>query len=1781
MGQNQINQVVLFTFSMLLLGTADGRCRIINVPTNAESIWEAAEVAFPGDTIALEPGVYSGPSNRGVYIRDKHLTICSTGGPLTCIIDCQGQDRAFFLDSFYPEYVFIQGITFRNGLADLGGAIRVNGPTVITNCIFENNSALEGGGAIYSSTMELSNCEFVSNHAGSSEGGGAVVSHFVTITGCTFLYNTSSGDGGAFRYNFLNHGYLNVSNSDFINNTADGSGGGIFTTSETCEITDCTFSMNRAAQGAGVDCRETHMKFVLLTNNLADDQGSAVYLSEDNLIIEQCTIAYNVSRHPDGGGIYAASTASLQAMNSILWGNSDDLSITTTPILSNCIIGNCDLSGVSGNFAMAPRFNSPLVGDFSLRPDSPCIDRGQIGSDPYQGDAPDIGAIESPYSGTVPFAEPMVVNVGPGEQFTTLTEALNIAGFPGSTILLFAGFYSNELFPLPLYGVSLIGQGLSSQVVLHGASDRSVLITTCSNSPSIENCSIEGGGAGGVWILDGSPIFDHCTIRLNSNADMGGGVYCSNASDASFAHCSITDNHAYSGGGIYLKSGSVSLLDCSITHNQADWDGGGICVASSGIIDCERSLIFQNQAGRNGGAVVDAGASSIIHSNVLLNIAPVGGGLVIGNSSEVLNSIIWMNTDDVYFRSGATPVIQNNSIGDGDQVGVNGNFSAPPSFVDIAAADYQLSPGSAAIDRGLDIGESFSGNAPDVGMYESDTWGPLPLPSPCVSTIGVGADYLSILTALNECNIPGSSLSLLQGIYDENSGEIMPIVLYGVNLNGLAGPDLTDLVGDSTHHVLHISPISPSSLNGLSISEGGNSGIRITTGGLEINNCHIRDNREPLSNGGGIYSNTAQLIIINSVIQDNYAKLDGGGVFCGGANSQIIDCVLEGNHAERDGGGAYLSGTAPIVQGSTITRNTADISSGGIYSSSSLSMTRCVITENQDLLDAGGVQSNYARLTHCTIALNRSTRGCDGVKCRGSTSYPIKNCIFWGHCDDLQSSSGTLTVEGCDIGEEGWAGSNGNISSPPMFINPLEGDYTLAPDSPCIDRGIDLGEPFAGSAPDIGAFETTQTSPPPYPAPCNIVVGIGGDFETLTEAISYCNIPGSTISVLPGVYNSATGEIFPIPLIDVVITGSGPPESVVIESDQIHAVFKCSHAVGFCLKNLTITEGSSGLKSELCSGEILNCRFTNNNLFEPAYIQRGGAIYSRESNLQIQDTQFLSNDSHSGSAMTLEYDSVASVDRCLFSGNFSDTGSCIEVWNNTELTMNQCFIFGNRSKGAWGTTINVVTSIVNMTNCTVTRNTSDSVGGITIVDGDGTFINSIIWGNTDDLSIDDESAVVFEHCDIANSESISGEGNIAVPPDFDLSLLLPMTPRDGSPLIDRGRDVGLHYEGTAPDIGAMESSFSGPYELPEPREVTVGTEADFETITQALNVVNQPGSSILIKSGEYSEFEGEVFPLVLYGCSMSAQPPTLKIESSPVLTSDAEDCMVYSNYNGPFMLTGLTFTRAENGAVLLRNSSPIINQCRFTDNHRTAKGAALICVNDSDPEVSNTVLMNNSSQEGAAAVYLSSGCDAVFFNCLIAENFTPQCGAGLYIDDSDPEIRNCTIANNSAIDLGGGMYCLDSEVVIIDSIIRFNVWTQYAGDNYLLWPSYSNLLGFICDGCSMEDPRFIGRSPNRYCLSSVTTGQIADSPCFDAGHAPSSVLCVDSPQGQVCLNSLTTRTDRQLDVGVVDMGYHYPISEIATPTPVPPPVPTQTTPGITLMIVFISIGVILSRSRHR
>jgi hypothetical protein len=230
----------------------------------------------------------------------------------------------------------------------------------------------------------------------------------------------------------------------------------------------------------------------------------------------------------------------------------------------------------------------------------------------------------------------------------------------------------------------------------------------------------------------------------------------------------------------------------------------------------------------------------------------------------------------------------------------------------------------------------------------------------------------------------------------------------------------------------------------------------------------------------------------------------GGAIKIEDCNTQISNCIFAGNAAINSGGAIQLKGNY-------------------IYSMpGKSSVINCVFVGNKGSNGGGISDDSYCleKIINCTFVQNSSTTDCSSCISGGAISFnhfiaKIINCIFWGNTSANgkwpQLFDGNLfdknKVNYCDIDQDGYAGTNGNIRSDPLFIrypNPGSdniwgtadddyGDLHLQSISPCIDTGTSSDAPSndiewtvrpQGYLYDIGAYEyvpsvtTTTTTPP-------------------------------------------------------------------------------------------------------------------------------------------------------------------------------------------------------------------------------------------------------------------------------------------------------------------------------------------------------------------------------------------------------------------------------------------------------------------------------------------------------------------------------------------------------------------------------------------------------------------------------------------------------------------------------------------------------------------------------
>ncbi|WP_407375200.1 right-handed parallel beta-helix repeat-containing protein, partial [Methanobrevibacter sp.] len=151
----------------------------------------------------------------------------------------------------------------------------------VTDCIFINNK----NEYTILRGNSIMNCTFINSNAGA-----IYIDDGCNISDCRFINNTAA-EGGAIQI-IGNDWY--VTDCSFINNTAAGKGGAIYIVGKEGHVSDCRFINNAAGEGGAIyvvsdDCRLDDCEFI---NNSAD-AGGAIHCSSLNVLVNNTLFCDN------------------------------------------------------------------------------------------------------------------------------------------------------------------------------------------------------------------------------------------------------------------------------------------------------------------------------------------------------------------------------------------------------------------------------------------------------------------------------------------------------------------------------------------------------------------------------------------------------------------------------------------------------------------------------------------------------------------------------------------------------------------------------------------------------------------------------------------------------------------------------------------------------------------------------------------------------------------------------------------------------------------------------------------------------------------------------------------------------------------------------------------------------------------------------------------------------------------------------------------------------------------------------------------------------------------------------------------------------------------------------------------------------------------------------------------------------------------------------------------------------------------------------------------------
>jgi len=845
-------------------------------------------------------------------------------------------------------------------------------------------------------------------------------------------------------------------------------------------------------------------------------------------------------------------------------------------------------------------------------------------------------------------------------------------------------------------------------------------------------------------------------------------------------------------------------------------------------------------------------------------------------------------------------------------------------------------------------------------------------------------------------------------------------------------------------------------------------------------------------------------------ITNGKSSQQGGAINGGSCLATIRNCVIIGNSAEWNGGGLYKC-DGKIVN-CIISYNSA--SRGGAISTCYGMIINCMIKGNS-ASRGGALYSCDGDVRNCTISENSATGPGGGLNL---CSAAITDSIIWGNDagEGRELSECDVKVSHCCI--RGWTdGGEGNISDDPLFVSGPLGDYYLScvaagqlMDSLCIDRGSATADSFG-----LDEF-TTRTDG----LRDSGIVDMGHHYPSAMPWVD-CSLNQERYVLGEQLVASLEiGNYGPEVVVDIYV-GFIPPDGSVI----------CYTGSGFAVGVTPWLE-----REVLLTG----AHFSDPELFQlaiPGNVPVGhyafAAALSEPEGLAVIDRPslyFFEVRPHDGFEFHVRQDGT---------GDFTVIQDAIgAAINGDTIVVHPGIYYENIYFGGKNITLRSVDP------------EDDEVVASTVISGgiDGSVIT---FEGTEDAMCS-LSGFTIKYGSAYCGGGISGGNLYADPQVWSLAEISNCTISDNF-----ARELGGGIFGCDGEIKNCNISDNwsdghggglfGCYGAISSCTISDNTADGSYAAGGGLSDCNGTISGCTISDNESNCYGGglancnatisfcEVTGNLsgdhgggLYECDGPISYCTITVNMTHESVGD--DGGGLFECDGPITNCSISYNWAGSSGGGLAYCDGLISYCTIIGNSATQYGGGLC----GGGTVANCMIIGNSAQSGGGV----SSWSGTMSNCLISDNEALWWdGGGLcYCHGS---ISSCTIIGNTAngpvTGRGGGLYSCNAEIT--DSI----VWGNDARDGYELSDCDDAHISFCCirdwtgggERNISDDPLFVSGPLGDFCLSCMTAGQAVDSPCIDAGSGTAESLN---------LGEYTTRTDGVPDAGIVDMGFHYPLT---------------------------------------
>ena len=1118
-----------------------------------------------------------------------------------------------------------------------GAAIEVtNTDKAITGTIsrstFTNNKAQYGGAIdICAGTIKITNSKFINNSA-DVEGGAIDINTLngnpkVTISGSKFI-NNSAPRGGA----ILNIKDLTVKGSTFINNTPNtifnwvGAGGNL-------DLGIVTFTDLQNAIGL-VTGTLTLNQNVAMTAKEAADFTNGITINKDIVI--------------DGKG-HTIDAKNLGRIFSI--GDGFTVTLTNATLINGraveggaiCNDGSLTLSDVklsdnaADSYGGAVFNNGELVVSDSVFDSNDIVNRGSASVD-YGG-----AAIYNWYDGVLTVSGSNftnnIKNYKNGDCLVGAVATIGDATVSGSCFVNNAGRW---------------GGAITTSGALIAGDDVNTL--TVSGSTFKENGGLYGAGIF-VWGSDftvSDCVFDKNTAfgkgNMTPNNNNGAAIEVTDTNKAiagTITGSNFTNNKAQYGGAIDICEGNIKITDSIFVNNSADVEGGAIDINTV-----------------NGNPEVSISGSKFIN-----NSASYGGAIVNVKDLTVRNTEFVNNTPDAIFNyvgfGGNLDLGIENFTDLQNAIGlVTGTLTLNQNVVmtDDEAANFV---NGVIINKNIRIdGKGHTIDAKNLGrIFKIDG--------------GFAVTLTNVTLTNGNATVGGAiynfgNLDLVHVNFVNNTAKYGGAIMnyaYGLVLDDSTFANNTAKIGGAIYNSADCFVVGNSTFtNNTATSNGGvifNYGIGFVVGNSTFVNNSAADGAGAIMNGGRGF------VVGNSTFANNTATSKGGAIYNYGIGFVVGNSTFANNTAE-DAGAVYNEGDNSVVGNSTFVNNTATSIGGAIINNGKLVVDNSAFEDNAANY-YGGAIFNWDDLQVTNSAFDgndilvRNIRAMDNVDHGGAAIYNWKNGKL-----DISKSNFTNNIKNY---------KNGNLL---VGAVATIGDATIS-DSYFVNNSGRWG----------GALSV-----------------MGGEFSIATNFI---DIDGTKFVNNSALYGGA-----------MFVWGSNYSIS--------NSVFDKNTAFGkgnMTPNNnnggaLVVTQGNIPI-----SGTIINSNFTNNKA------QYGGAAWINEGTVDISNSNFINNTATVEAGAIGFEPAYTKITATVYGTNFINNTAGVDggaIYSNGDLRISDSDFDNNKAQKAdiIYSNINGLLSINgnNYSNYTENKAPIINLGGIETISSDGGVIITVLDNKT-------------------------------------------------------------------------------------------------------------------------------------------------------------------------------------------------------------------------------------------------------------------------------------------------------------------------------------------------------------------------------------------------------------------------------------------------------------------